>query len=68
MKRIVVATIVALSLLLSSVSIYAASFEDGAGKEEIPYGEELEGVTCLHVPCCIYGVKCQCIRSTGDLL
>ncbi len=49
MKRIVVATIVVLSLLLSSVSIYAASFEDGAGKEEIPYGEELEGVTCLHI-------------------
>lgn len=45
MKRIVVATIVVLSLLLSSVSIYAASFEDGVGKDEIPYGEEVEGVT-----------------------
>lgn len=50
MKRIVVATIIVLSLLLSSVSIYAASFEDGVGKDEIPYGEEIEGVTCLHAP------------------
>ncbi|MBE6684269.1 MAG: hypothetical protein E7592_01290 [Ruminococcaceae bacterium] len=45
MKKIIVSIIVVFSLLLSSVSIYAASFEDGVGKDEIPYGEDVEGVT-----------------------
>lgn len=39
MKKALLALFLTLSLLLSSMSIYAASFEEGVGKDEIPYGD-----------------------------
>lgn len=45
MKKILVILVLVLSLLLSSVSVFAATMEDGVGKDEIPYGESVEGVT-----------------------
>lgn len=47
MKKILVILVLVLSLLLSSVSAFAATMDDGVGKDEIPYGEEIEGVTCM---------------------
>ena len=45
MQKIIVSVILTVALLLSGVSVYAASFEDGVGKDEIPYGESVEGIT-----------------------
>ena len=45
MKKIFIILVLVLSLLLSSVSAFAATMEDGVGKDEIPYGESVEGVT-----------------------
>lgn len=45
MKRIFVSLFLILALALSSISVYAASIEDGLGKDEIPYGEDIDGVT-----------------------
>lgn len=38
-RRILLSLVLILSILLSSVTVYAATYADGVGKEEIPYGE-----------------------------
>ncbi len=38
-KKIILSFILILSIAFSSVSVYGATFDDGVGKEEIPYGE-----------------------------
>ena len=45
MKKILVSALLVTALLLSSISVFAASFDDGVGKEEIPYGNTITGVT-----------------------
>lgn len=45
MKKIIISIVLVLALVLSGMSVYAAPFEDGVGKDEIPYGDSIEGVT-----------------------
>ena len=39
MKKALLALLLAMTMLLASTPVYAASFADGVGKDEIPYGE-----------------------------
>ena len=48
MKKLLVVSILVLSLLLSSISAFAATQQDGVGKDEIPYGDDVAGVTGYH--------------------